>query len=147
MMTSPPQQAILVVDDDADVAKSFAMILRGEGYNVTVAPDGPSAIEAATARPFDVIMLDVILPGMDGRTALECLRTVAPDSSVIVVTGAELEPTEFLDRGASAIVSKPPEVRTLLALIHRLAAAPATGQMLRAHTANNPGEATVPDLA
>jgi CheY-like chemotaxis protein len=141
------QQAILVVDDDAQVAESFAMIFQGEGYNVTVAPDGPSAIEAAIARPFDVILLDVILPGMDGRTALECLRTVAPYSSVIVMTGAELEPTEFLDRGASAIVSKPPEVRILLALIHRLAAAPATGRMLQAHTANNLGTATVPDVA
>jgi len=142
MMTSP-QQAILVVDDDAQVAESFAMIFRGEGYNVTVATDGLRAIEAALTSPFDMIILDVILPGMDGLTALKSLREVAPNSSVIVVTGTDLEPTEFLDHGASAVVWKPPEIATLLALIHRTSAAAPGGVMLQAPAAGIPGEVAV----
>jgi two-component system, OmpR family, response regulator len=57
---------VLVVEDDADGALSLAQFLRGLGHEVEVAPDGQAAVEAAQARPPDVVLLDIGLPGLDG---------------------------------------------------------------------------------
>jgi PAS domain S-box-containing protein len=72
---SPPRGLrLLVVDDSQDSARSLARVLKLWGYGVRVAHDGPEAIEAALSEPFDVILLDIGLPGMDGYQVAERLR-------------------------------------------------------------------------
>ena len=70
----PPLLRILVVDDSQDSARSLARVLKLWGHEVRVAHDGPAAIEAAASGPFDVILLDIGLPGMDGYQVAEQLR-------------------------------------------------------------------------
>src|SRR5215470_10822218 len=57
---------IVVVEDNADAAESLAMLLELLGHEVRIAPDGPAALEAATATPPHVMLIDIGLPGMDG---------------------------------------------------------------------------------
>jgi two-component system CheB/CheR fusion protein len=57
---------ILVVEDHADTAESLALLLRGEGHEVQVAPEGPAAVGAVQIAPPDVVLLDIGLPGMSG---------------------------------------------------------------------------------
>jgi CheY-like chemotaxis protein len=119
-------RTILLVDDDELVTESFATIFRGEGYDVAVARNGLEAVEVATARPFDVILLDVVLPGMDGVTTLECLNKVSAGSRVMVLTGdGETEPQDLLALGASAVIWKPPDIGELLDRVARLSGATA----------------------
>jgi two-component system CheB/CheR fusion protein len=65
---------VLIVEDDADAAKSLAMLLRLKGCDVRVARDGPAALTTAKAEPPDVILLDIGLPGMDGYQVAQELR-------------------------------------------------------------------------
>jgi CheY-like chemotaxis protein len=71
-----PQEVlrILVVEDDEATAQSTARLLRCYGYEVQTAPDGPTALQAAQARPPDVVLLDLGLPGMDGFEVARRLR-------------------------------------------------------------------------
>ena len=73
---SPPRLLrVLVVDDSQDSARSLARVLKLWGHEVRVAHDGPAAIEATQSEAFDVILLDIGLPGMDGYQVAERLRT------------------------------------------------------------------------
>src|SRR6266508_657806 len=69
---------ILVVDDDEPIAASVRRALEYEGYRVSLAADGPSAIEAADRMEPDLVVLDVMLPGIDGMTVCRRLRADAP---------------------------------------------------------------------
>lgn len=79
---------VLVVDDDEDVGYLFERLL-GDPQEVTVATDGFDAIEKAKTRKFDLIFLDVRLPGIDGIETLKQLKEIAPDAIVIMMSGYE----------------------------------------------------------
>ncbi|MFN8059375.1 MAG: sigma-54 dependent transcriptional regulator [Vicinamibacterales bacterium] len=78
---------ILIVDDEAGVRSALSAVLRDEGYEVDAVASGEACIERATRQSFDVILLDVWLPGMDGLTTLGRLRERNVDSEVIVISG------------------------------------------------------------
>jgi len=80
---------VLVVDDDADVVESTAILLGLSGYEVVTARDGAAALEAAATRRPDVVLLDVELPGMDGYEVARRLRRLPDlkDVRLIAVTG------------------------------------------------------------
>ncbi|WP_337174485.1 PAS domain S-box protein [Paludisphaera sp.] len=87
--TPPPSRRILVVDDNVGAAESLAMILEYEGHSVRVAHDGPSALEAAGSERFDVVLMDIGLPGMTGYEVARQLRA-RPDLArlpLVAVTG------------------------------------------------------------
>jgi two-component system, OmpR family, alkaline phosphatase synthesis response regulator PhoP len=109
---------ILVVDDEAAILKSVRAYLEREGYTVLTAVDGPSALkEARTARP-DLIVLDVMLPGMDG---LEVLRRLRQESEVyVLMLTAKAEETDKvvgLMVGADDYLTKPFSPRELVARV------------------------------
>jgi two-component system nitrogen regulation response regulator NtrX len=79
--------SILVVDDEAGVRASLAGVLRDEGYTVEAVESGEVALERVGGRSFDVILLDVWLPGMDGIATLEQLRDRRVDAEVIMISG------------------------------------------------------------
>ena len=81
------QLDVLLVDDDPIVRKNYGAELRAEGCTVTVAADGDEALHAAWDRKFDVVLLDLRMPDMDGITVLRALKQRWPESEVIIITG------------------------------------------------------------
>ena len=114
---------ILVVDDDAAITATFESILVGEGYDVRTASDGGEAIGLARRERFDVVLLDLVMPGIDGLAALRQLREVAPEARIIILS-AYIEPdreAEAFRLGAEAVLSKPPDLTKLLRYLGELA--------------------------
>jgi CheY-like chemotaxis protein len=121
-MSGDRPRRILVVDDDAAITSSFEKILRGEGYDVATATDGVEAIELAREHPFDFVLLDLVMPRMDGLTTLHHLNTVAPQARVVILSahlGRNWE-AEALRLGAAAVFAKPPDIPKLLRLCDEL---------------------------
>jgi DNA-binding response OmpR family regulator len=106
---------ILVVDDDPTVSDVVARYLRREGYDVTLAGDGPAALDSAAQSPPDLVVLDIMLPGIDGLTVCRMLRerSLVP---VILLTalGAETDRIMGLEVGADDYVTKPFSPRELV---------------------------------
>ena len=107
---------ILLVEDEPDLADPLAYLLRREGYEVEISEDGPGALEAFRARGADIILLDLMLPGMPGTEVCRQVRQssgvpiimlTAKDSEVDIVVGLEL--------GADDYITKPYSSRELLA--------------------------------
>jgi len=114
---------ILVVDDDAAITATFESILVGEGYDVRTASDGGEAIGLARRERFDVVLLDLVMPGIDGLAALRQLREVTPQARIIILS-AYIEPdreAEAFRLGAEAVLSKPPDLTKLLRYLGELA--------------------------
>jgi CheY-like chemotaxis protein len=113
---------ILVVDHDAAITATFENILGGEGYAVATATDGEQAIELAARQPFDLVLLDLVMPGIDGLDVLRRLREVAPRTRIIILS-AYIEPdreAEAFRLGAEAVLSKPPDLSKLLRFLGEL---------------------------
>ena len=100
---------ILIVDDDEVVRLSFLRSLAGARYNVEAVWNGIEALRAMEQRPFDVILLDLRMPGLDGMSVLKTIKERWPESEVVVITGcASLETVkEAVQLGACDYLSKP----------------------------------------
>ena len=107
---------ILIVEDEQSLSEPLAFLLGKEGYEVEVAADGPSALSAFDRAPADLVLLDLMLPGLPGtevcrelrtRSAVPIIMLTAKDSEVNIVVGLEL--------GADDYVTKPYSTRELLA--------------------------------
>jgi two-component system nitrogen regulation response regulator NtrX len=116
---------ILVVDDEPDVREMIATLLAEDGYAVTTACDGETALRAIAATHFDVATMDLRMPGMSGRELLVAARALDPALAVIIVSGYATPEEAGLcrARGAVGVVLKPFDVSTLLDLIARTLAA------------------------
>ena len=99
---------VLVVDDDKDVGVLFERLLGGP-QEVTVAKDGHEALEKVQAQDYDLIFLDVRLPGIDGVETLKRLRDISPDAVVVMMSGHEVsgEVKEAFAVGAQDFIAKP----------------------------------------
>jgi DNA-binding NtrC family response regulator len=78
---------ILVADDDAGVRRAYARSLSGTHCEVREAPDGVQALRAMEQEPFDVVLLDLRMPGLDGMAVLATIKRRWPASEVVVITG------------------------------------------------------------
>jgi two-component system, NtrC family, nitrogen regulation response regulator NtrX len=78
---------VLIVDDEAGVRSALAGVLRDEGYTVEAVESGEACLDRAARAPFDVIVLDIWLPGMDGLATLERLRQRRVDAPVVMISG------------------------------------------------------------
>jgi CheY-like chemotaxis protein/AraC-like DNA-binding protein len=110
---------VLVVDDNALVRDTFYAILE-EDFDVLDAPDGRAAMDLARTAPIDVVILDILLPEMDGLTVLAELRTVRPGARVVVVSGVDraAAAATAIRLGAVDYLTKPFENTALLAAVH-----------------------------
>jgi DNA-binding response OmpR family regulator len=102
--------AVLVVDDEPTIAEVVARYLERAGYRTQVAGDGPSALEAAASQRPDLVVLDLMLPGLDGLEVMRRLREQDGDRvAVILLTakGEEADRVIGLRRGADDYVVKP----------------------------------------
>ncbi|MER7273987.1 response regulator transcription factor [Dactylosporangium sp. NPDC000244] len=109
--------AILVVEDDPDIADELVQALRAGGYRASAAPDGAGALLAAESQRFDLILLDLGLPDLDGVAVCRRLRAAALDTVIVVLTArtAELDVVVALDAGADDYLTKPFRLTELLA--------------------------------
>jgi two-component system response regulator MprA len=125
---------ILVVEDDRDVADYIRRELQDEGNSVTVCHDGASGLRAAELTAFDIIILDVMLPFMDGLEVTRRLRRQKIQTPILLLTARDApeEIVRGLDSGADDYLTKPFSFDVLLARIRvRTRAATAPGQRLR----------------
>ena len=100
---------VLVIDDDAVVGRSFDRVLSEKGYDVSTVLSGEEALETMEDNNFDVVMLDLRMPGLDGMEVLKTIKQRWPDSEVIVVTGYPSIETakEAVRLGAFNYLTKP----------------------------------------
>lgn len=113
-----PMPKILVVDDEASIVKLVTAYLKPEGYEVHTAADGPSGLRAARAFRPDVVILDIMLPGMDGLEVLSHLRRES--QAYVILLTAKTEETDKivgLSVGADDYVTKPFSPRELIARV------------------------------
>ncbi len=128
---------ILIADDEDSLRWVLDKGLRQAGYEITAVKDGESALRAFEAEPFDLVFLDVRMPGMDGLTALGRLRELSPDAHVIVMTahGTMETAIQAMQRGAYDYLAKPFDLDEVLLLAERaLAARRLTQEVARLRT-------------
>ncbi|WML57295.1 response regulator transcription factor [Neobacillus sp. PS2-9] len=110
---------ILVIEDEVQIARVLKVELEYEGYQVTVEHDGKAGLETALQTKMDLILLDVMLPGLSGIDVLRRLRKENCNTPVILLTARNttFDKVAGLDQGANDYVTKPFEIEELLARI------------------------------
>jgi len=113
------KKSILIVDDDKAILKSLKAILQLEGYSVDTAETGSEAIEKSKARFYNLALLDIKLPDMEGTELLTKMQRTIPRMMKIMVTGhANLEnAVKALNLGADAYIVKPVNPQKLLKVV------------------------------
>jgi two-component system nitrogen regulation response regulator NtrX len=132
------KSSILVVDDEAGVRSALTGVLRDESYDVEAVPSGEACLIAVGRRPFDVILLDVWLPGIDGLTTLSRLRERHVDAEVVVISGhGNIESAvRAIKMGAFDFVEKPLSLEKTVLVVRnamRQRQLEAENRALRAH--------------
>jgi two-component system NtrC family sensor kinase len=116
-----PPLRILVVDDERIVAEALMRLLESYGHRVSLALDGELGLELYREQPFDLVITDVIMPGMGGAEFSKRLQAIDSQAQVLVMTGQPVssQVDQMLSAGAIGVVSKPFETEELLAIIER----------------------------
>jgi len=117
MMQSLPN--LLVVDDNTDLLDTFSLILKRKGYNVDIASEGSTAIDKFKKHHYDVILMDVVMPGMNGVEAYRKIAEIDPSVKVILMTAYydEEELKTALLEGVYRTVYKPVDIGHLMNII------------------------------
>ena len=105
-------EKILVVDDELDILEMLSSFLTHEGFQVKTAPNGNAAIEVFKSEPFDLVISDMRMPGMDGLTVMRRLKEMDENIEVIILTafaGVDNVIEAFRNKGAFDYLTKPLE--------------------------------------
>ncbi|MGG1941741.1 response regulator transcription factor [Paenibacillus polymyxa] len=111
------EKSVLVIDDEEKISRLLQLELSHEGYAVEIAQTGKEGLEKAISLTWDIIILDVMLPEMNGVEVLKQIRKVDNHTPVIMVTARNTTPEKVsgLDEGANDYITKPFEIEELLA--------------------------------
>jgi two-component system phosphate regulon sensor histidine kinase PhoR len=125
-MTKPAKARILVVDDEATVCKSIRQVLMQDEYEVEMANSGEEALAKEADRPYDVMIVDLMMPGLSGLDVLKTLKARNPKARVIMVTGYPTmkNTLQAMQLGAVDFLPKPFLPTTLRKLVAAALAAP-----------------------
>ena len=118
----PAKNKILVADDEEALRTVLSSELEGEGYNVHSAADGQEAITLLQSNEFDLILLDIKMPNVDGFEVLKFVKDKSPKTKVVMLTGfADLKNAiESKKLGAEDFISKPYDLVDLLTTVERV---------------------------
>jgi CheY-like chemotaxis protein len=128
----PVMPTILLIDDDAAVRSAISLILDQEDHVVSAAPDGEAGLEFARQRRFDLAIVDIFMPGLDGIETISRLHAMAPALPIIATSGAVARDPSggtsdvlaaAMGKGASLVIHKPFRPRELLQAIAKCLAA------------------------
>jgi DNA-binding NtrC family response regulator len=111
---------VLVIDDDAPVLRHFLVVLtQSQKYEVTALRDGAEALKTIEGKSFDAVLLDMAMPGVNGRELLRRIRERHPETAVIIITGVEDAQlaAESMHGGAFAYLHKPVREEELLSTL------------------------------
>jgi len=125
-----PKRRVLIVDDEPNIVLSLEFLLKQQGYEVRVARDGEEALAAAEDWRPDLIVLDVMLPGLDGFEVCRRLRERPENAALkillLTARGREVERVRGLEEGADAYVRKPFSTRQMMITVAELLGRPET---------------------
>ena len=129
-MADAPEARILIVEDEEALADGVARGLTAEGFEVTIAHDGLTGLEQARSEDIDAIVLDIMLPGMNGYKVCQTLRDEGVGTPILMLTAkdGEYDEAEALDTGADDFLSKPFSFVVLVARIRALLRRSADGR-------------------
>ena len=121
--------SVLVVDDEPRIASFVSRALSAEGFRVDSAPDGVHGFDLARSGRYELVVLDLLLPGMDGITVLERLMDERPQQRVLVLSALSdvEEKVRCLELGASDYLSKPFALKELVARVRARLRQPGSG--------------------
>ena len=127
-MTRP--LTVLAVDDHTDTLENLCGLLRATGHRAAPAADGPSALRAAKEIGPDVVLLDILMPGMDGYEVGRELKRMRPERPplVVAVSGSPADPARAGEAGIDLCIAKPVDPPGLLALLGRFGKVLETGE-------------------
>jgi general secretion pathway protein E len=115
-------RSILIVDDDLGMCETLADILEDKGFTVGTAHDGREAITAMRETSYGLVLIDIMMPGMNGVEALQEIKTISPHAMTIIMTGqSQLEGmvSDALWAGVDGVLYKPFDIETVIELIER----------------------------
>ena len=126
-LTGATRPRVLVVDDEASIRDLLSKTLALAEYEVDVAPDGRSALERMRMYPYDLLIADLKMPGMDGLTVIREAKRYKVDLPVIIITGFSTESSaiEAVNLGVAGYLTKPFRVPQVLAAASKALGAPA----------------------
>jgi two-component system, OmpR family, KDP operon response regulator KdpE len=115
-----PSASVLVVDDEASLRKALRASLSVSGFLVEEARNGDEALEALHARVFELVLLDINMPGLSGIDTCRRIRGFSPHTGIVMVTVRDFEEDKVraLEAGADDYVTKPFRLRELIARLH-----------------------------
>lgn len=110
---------VLIVDDNRDLGEGLKAILEDEDYDVTLALTGEEAVSLSRGEKFDLTLMDVQLPGINGIDAIMEIKSIRPDVRVIVMSGYRIEQllAEAVDKGKVSVLRKPSTADQVLAAL------------------------------
>jgi formate transporter len=114
-------EKMLIIDDDAIVLKSCRKIFESEGYTVTSTPNPQEGITLVSENSYDVILVDWMMPGMDGMNVVEEIDKRSPNSAMVMISGHPSvgRATEAMKRGAMDYISKPFKPDEIIAVVNK----------------------------
>lgn len=113
---------VLVVDDNIDLCRNIADILEFKGYEVACVYDGTQAIDENLKRAFDMVIMDVKMPGINGLEALKVLKQINPHMTVILITAFadDILFKEDIESSNYTVFRKPVDVDKLISLLEQI---------------------------
>jgi DNA-binding NtrC family response regulator len=108
------RERILLVEDDLRSRKNLASFLRTEGYEVNEASDGKQAVELLQKDEVDLVLSDVVMPGLNGLQVLQHVQSVTPEIPVFLMSGHFRSAQHILKEGAADFIAKPLDLNELL---------------------------------
>jgi DNA-binding NtrC family response regulator len=117
--TMDDKVSILIVDDETGMRETLYDILEDMGYHTAIAVDGHEAIQKVKDNAFDVILMDVKMPGMDGVETFKQIKGIQPDAAVVMMTAYAVEDLikDALFEGAYGVLYKPLDMERVISVI------------------------------
>lgn len=114
-----PQPSVLIIDDDRGLASMIAFVLRSYGFNVDMANSGDEGLGLVSARDYDAVVLDLRMPGKDGRAVFREMREAGIQTPVLILSAYDAQRARD-ELGANAYLNKPFEPDTLAESLQRM---------------------------